>query len=199
LVEKGLEIGRSISKALTIADVGTGCGAIAISLAVHLPRATIYALDVSAVALEVAALNRRRHRVERNVHLFQGDLLSPLPEPVDLIVANLPYVSGGEWEQLPRAITAYEPRSALDGGPDGLDIIRRLLAQARSHLKPQATILLEIGATQGEAMTEVARRSFDNPPTLLRTPHFSRATVEVVQDYAELDRMVVIEVQADSC
>jgi release factor glutamine methyltransferase len=186
LVEKGLEIGRAASHPLTIADVGTGSGAVAISLAAHLPQAIIYALDASPQALEVAALNRRRHSVERRVHLLQGDLVSPLPEPVDLIVANLPYVSGAEWEQLPRTITAYEPRSALDGGPDGLDAIRRLLAQARYHLKSQAMILLEIGATQGKAVTDLARR------------HFPRATVEVVQDYAGLDRMVVIEVQADS-
>jgi release factor glutamine methyltransferase len=206
LVEKGLEIGRATSPPLTIADVGTGSGAIAISLAMHLPRAIIYALDASSEALEVAALNCRRHRVERRVHLLQGDLLSPLPEPVNLIVANLPYVSWAEWEQLPRTITAYEPRSALDGGPDGLDAIRRLLAQARSHLKPQATILLEIGATQRAAVTDLARHSFDNPSALrlcsgqalLRTPHSSTATVEVFQDYAGLDRMVVIEIQADS-
>jgi release factor glutamine methyltransferase len=209
LVEKGLEIGRAASYPLTIADVGTGCGAIAISLAVHLPQAIIYALDASPEALEVAALNRRRHSVERRVHLLQGDLLSPLPDPVDLIVANLPYVSWAEWEQLPRTITAYEPRSALDGGPDGLDAIRRLLAQAR-QLKPQTTILLEIGATQGAAVTDLARHSFDNPSTLRRgsgqallrtglsTPHFSTATVEVVQDHAGLDRMAVIEIQADS-
>lgn len=199
LVEKGLEIGRAAPYLLTIADVGTGSGAIAISLAVHLPQAIIYALDASPKALEVAAINCRRHNVERRVHLLQGNLLSPLPEPVDLIVANLPYVSEAEWEQLPWTITAYEPRSALDGGPDGLEAIRRLLAQARSHLKLQATILLEIGATQGAAITDLARRSFDNPLTELRTPHFSTAKVEVVQDYAGLDRMVVIEIQADSC
>ena len=186
LVEKELEIGRAASRPLTIADVGTGCGAIAISLAMHLPQAIIYALDASPEALEVAALNRRRHSVERRVHLLQGDLLSPLPEHVDLIVANLPYVSSAEWEQLPWAITAYEPRSALDGGPDGLDAIRCLLAQARPHLKPQTTILLEIGATQGATVTNLARH------------HFSTATVEVVQDFAGLDRMVVIEIQADS-
>ena len=195
LVEKGLEIGRAASHSLTIADVGTGCGAIAISLAAHLPQAIIYALDASSAALEVATLNCCRHGLEGCVHLLQGDLLSPLPEPVDLIVANLPYVSWAEWEQLLRTITSYEPRSALDGGPDGLEAIRRLLAQARSHLKPQATILLEIGATQGAAVTDLVRHSFDK----LRTPHFSTATVEVVQDYAGLDRMVVIEVQADSC
>jgi release factor glutamine methyltransferase len=211
LVEKGLEIGRAASHPLTIADVGTGCGAIAISLAVHLPQAIIYALDASSAALEVAALNRRRHRVGRRVHLLQGDLLSPLPESMDLIIANLPYVSGAEWEELPRTITAYEPRSALDGGPDGLEAIRRLLAQAGPHLKPQTTILLEIGATQGAAVTDLARRSFDNLSTLrrgsgqallrtgLRTPHFSTAPVEVVRDYAGLDRMMVIEIQADSC
>jgi len=186
LVERGLEIGRAASHPLTIADVGTGSGAIAISLAVHLPQAIIYALDASSEALEVAALNCQSHSVERRVHLFQGDLLSPLPEPLDLIVANLPYVSWAEWEQLPWTITAYEPRSALDAGPDGLDAIRRLLAQARSHIKPQATILLEIGATQEAAVTNLARH------------HFSRVTVEVVQDYAGLDRMVVIEIQADS-
>jgi release factor glutamine methyltransferase len=186
LVEKGIEIGRAASYPLTIADVGTGSGAIAISLAVHLPQAIIYALDASSDTLEVAALNRRCHSVEGRVHLLQGDLLSPLPKPVDLIVANLPYVSGVEWDLLPRTIIAYEPRSALDGGPDGLDAIRCLLAQARSYLKPQATVLLEIGATQGAAAADLARR------------HFPRATVKVVQDYAGLDRMVIIEIQANS-
>jgi len=186
LVEKGLEIGRAASHPLTIADVGTGSGAIAISLAVHLPQAIIYALDASSDALEVAALNRRCHGVEGRVHLLQGDLLSPLPKPVDLIVANLPYVSEVEWDLLPRTIMAYEPRSALDGGPDGLDAIRRLLAQARSYLKPQAKILLEIGAAQGAAVADLAGR------------HFPIATVEVVQDYAELDRMVIVEIQANS-
>jgi release factor glutamine methyltransferase len=206
LVEKGLEIGQRASRPLIIADVGTGSGAIAISLAVHLPQALIYALDASSEALEVAALNCRLHGLEGRIHLLQGDMLSPLSEPVDLIVANLPYVSWAEWEQLPRTITAYEPRFALDGGSDGLDAIRRLLTQARFHLKPQATILLEIGATQRAAVTDLARYFFENPSTLrrgsgqalLRTPHFSRATVEVVQDYAGLDRMVVIELQADS-
>jgi release factor glutamine methyltransferase len=186
LVEKGLAIVQAASYPLTIADVGTGGGAIAISLAVHLAQARIYALDASSEALEVAAFNRRRHRVEKRVHLLQGNLLSPLPEPVDLIMANLPYVSWAEWEQLPRTITAYEPRSALDGGPDGLDVIHCLLAQARFHLKPQATILLEIGATQGTAVTNLARR------------HFPAATVEVAQDYTGLDRMVIVEVQTDS-
>lgn len=171
-----------------VADVGTGSGAIAISLAVHLPQALrpssgqalVYATDVSPEALEVAARNCRRHCIEDRVHLLQGHLLEPLPEPVDLIVANLPYVSQGELAQLPPEINCYEPREALNGGPDGLDHIRRLLAQAEGHLKPGGVVLLEIGATQGEAVVALARR------------HFPVARVEIARDYAGLDRVVMV-------
>jgi len=163
-----------------VADVGTGSGAIAVSLAVHLPQALVYATDASPGALEVAARNCRRHRVEDRVHLLQGHLLEPLPEPVDLIVANLPYVSQAELAQLPPEISRYEPREALDGGSDGLDHIRCLLAQAREHLKPGGVVLLEIGATQGEAVVALARR------------HFLAARVEIAPDYAGLDRIVMV-------
>jgi release factor glutamine methyltransferase len=177
LVEKAIEISQPQS---VIADVGTGSGAIAISLAVHLPQALVYATDASPAALEVAACNCRRHGVEDRVHLLLGRLLEPLPERVDLIVANLPYVSEAEWAQLPPEISRYEPREALDGGPDGLDPIRRLLAQAEGHLKPGGVILLEIGATQGAAVVALARR------------HFPAARIEIVQDYAGLDRVVMV-------
>jgi release factor glutamine methyltransferase len=163
-----------------IADVGTGSGAIAVSLAVHLPQAVVYATDASPEALEVAACNCRRHRVEDRVHLLQGHLLKPLPEPVDLIVANLPYVSQAELAQLPPEISLYEPREALDGGSDGLDHIRRLLAQAKGHLKPGGVVLLEIGATQGPTVVALAKR------------HFPASRVEIMQDYAGLDRVVMV-------
>ncbi len=178
LVEKAIEISQRRS---VVADVGTGSGAIAVSLAVHLPQALVYATDASAGALEVAARNCRRHGVEDRVHLLLGHLLEPLPEPVDLIVANLPYVSQAEWAQLPPEISRYEPREALDGGPDGLDHIRRLLGQAGGRLKPGGVILLEIGATQGAAVVALARR------------HFPAARVEVVRDYARLDRVVIVQ------
>jgi len=177
LVEKAIEISQRQS---VIADVGTGSGAIAVSLAVHLPQALIYATDVSSAALEVAARNCRRHGVQDRVHLLQGRLLEPLPGPVDLIVANLPYVSEVEWAQLPPEIRCYEPREALYGGPDGLDHIRRLLAQARGYLKPGGSILLEIGATQGEAVVALTRR------------HFPTAEAEIIKDYAGLDRVVMV-------
>lgn len=178
LVEKAIEISQRQS---VVADVGTGSGAIAISLAVHLPQILVYATDASPAALEIAARNCRRHSVEDRVHLLQGHLLEPLPEPVDLIVANLPYVSQAELAQLPPEISRYEPREALDGGPDGLDCIRHLLAQAEGHLKPGGIVLLEIGATQGEAVVVLARRNFP------------AARVEIARDYAELDRVVIVE------
>jgi release factor glutamine methyltransferase len=118
--------------------------------------------------------------VEDRVHLLQGHLLEPLPEPVDLIAANLPYVRQAELAQLPPEISRYEPREALNGGPDGLDHIHRLLAQAGGYLKPGGVVLLEIGATQGEAVVALARR------------HFPVARVEIVQDYAGLNRLVIV-------
>jgi len=177
LVERAIEISQRQS---VVADVGTGSGAIAVSLAVHLPQVLVYATDASLGALEVAACNCRRHCVEGRVHLLQGHLLEPLPEPVDLIVANLPYVSQAELAQLPPEINCYEPREALNGGPDGLDHIRRLLAQAEGHLKPGGFVLLEIGAAQGPAVVALAKR------------HFPAARVEIARDYAGLDRVVMV-------
>jgi len=112
---------------LRLADIGTGSGIMAISLAVHLPQATVYATDASAEALLVAAANAARHGVSNRVHLLHGELLDPLPVPVHLIAANLPYVPSGVLPTLDRDVVDYEPLAALDGGPDGLTHIRRLL------------------------------------------------------------------------
>lgn len=168
-------------KHLVAVDVGTGSGAIAISLALACPRLTLYATDLSAGALEVAARNARRHDVAHRVQLLHGDLLAPLPEPVHLIAANLPYVSEKEMVQLPPHIARFEPRLALDGGPDGMAVVDRLLTQARSHLQPEGIILLEIGAAQGGMALARARQ------------HYPHAQVTVRQDYAARDRLLVIQ------
>jgi len=186
LVERAIEIAQARNLRL-IADVGTGCGAIAISLAVHLPQVIVYATDSSPGALEVAAHNCRRHGVEDRVYLLLGHLLDPLPEPVDLIAANLPYVSEAELAQLPPEISRYEPREALNGGPDGLDHIFRLLAQAGGYLRPRGAVLLEIGATQGPAVVALAKR------------HFPEARVELAKDYAGLDRLVIMKRKDQKC
>lgn len=181
LVEEALQFGRLREPPLLIADVGSGSGVIAVTLAVHLPLATVYALDGSAGALEVTEENARRLGVAGRVQSLVGDLLDPLPGAVHLITANLPYVTSSEWEALPPEIKDHEPRAALDGGDDGLFLIRRLLATARKHLRPGGAMMLEIGASQGARATALARASFP------------QASVRLQQDYAGLDRLVVVE------
>ncbi|MBI2852939.1 MAG: peptide chain release factor N(5)-glutamine methyltransferase [Chloroflexi bacterium] len=157
LVEQMLAFARE-SQGISISDVGTGSGAVAVSVAVHVPKCKIYAIDVSPAALKVARKNCEKHGVLDRVTLLQGDLLDPLPEPVDLIVANLPYVRE---EELSKVNTQpFEPSLALNGGADGLDVIRRLVAQAEGKLRPGGVLLLEVGAGQSEAVAELLRQVY---------------------------------------
>jgi release factor glutamine methyltransferase len=167
-----------------VVDVGTGSGCIAISLAVKLPEARLIATDISSDALALATENARRHKVSARIQFLRGDLLAPLPVRAEGIVANLPYVTTAEWERLARNIRNYEPRAALDGGPDGLTYIRRLLSQAAQRVKPDGWLLLEIGATQGQAVTALARRTFP------------LAAINLHRDYAGLTRIVEIQLRA---
>jgi release factor glutamine methyltransferase len=179
LVEVALTIARQRQFSL-LAEVGVGSGAVAIALAVNLPQVQIYATDSSPDALAVAEENCRRHQVLDRVHLLHGDLLEPLPEPVELIASNPPYVSRDELKTLEPEITDYEPVQALDGGADGLAQVRRLLEQAAPCLEPSGLLCLEIGATQALAVNEIVRREFPS------------ATVAVVRDLAGLDRVAVV-------
>ncbi|MBI4297837.1 MAG: peptide chain release factor N(5)-glutamine methyltransferase [Chloroflexi bacterium] len=164
-----------------VADVGTGCGAVAIALARAMPRLQVYAIDVSPGALEMADLNSRHHGVEEQVRLLQGDMLGPLPYPVPLIVANLPYVSDAEYPALPREVRDFEPAAALRGGPDGLDPLRRLLAQATGRLSPGGALMAEIGHGQGKRAVSLARKAF--PP----------AEISVLPDLAGMGRVLQVK------
>ena len=177
----------------TVVDVGTGSGCIAVSLAVHLPGSAIIAIDISPAALAVAHRNVERHRVADRVRLMVGDLLTPRPGPVDLIVSNPPYIPTGDCASLPASVRDHEPRLALDGGQDGLSVIRRLLAQAPAVLRcpepalsaaegrPGGALLVEIGADQGRAALRLA------------SAFFPQAEIRVHPDLARRDR--VLEVQ----
>lgn len=182
LVERALWLAShmSLSGPLRIADVGTGSGCIAVALAVHLSHALIYATDVSAEALAVAQRNAAMQGVASRIRFLWGDLLSPVPQSVHLIVANLPYIPAQEWETLPPEVGRFEPRSALDGGSDGLDLVRRLLTQAPSYLLSGGALLLEVGAGQGETVTRRARAAFP------------QAKVELIPDLAGHARVVQV-------
>lgn len=135
---------------LTFIDVGTGSGAIAVTLAKKLPIARGVAIDVSAAALAVARQNAERHGVADRLRFLAGDLLEPLGDdpPVDLVVSNPPYVATTEWDALAAEVREHEPRLALDGGTDGLAIIARLIDAAPARLKPGGRLVLEVGCRQ---------------------------------------------------
>ncbi|MBE7468579.1 MAG: peptide chain release factor N(5)-glutamine methyltransferase [Anaerolineae bacterium] len=171
----------SDSSQFTIADVGTGSGCIAIALAKHLPSVSIFALETSPAALSLARRNAEKHGVAASITFLSGDLLAGLTEPADLIVSNPPYVSRSELAAAMPEVSRYEPRLALDGGEDGLDVIRLLLPQAREKLKPGGALLVEIGSTQGPAVRQLAQF------------HFPGAAVEVKKDLAGLDRLLVVK------
>ena len=175
LVERALGLARE-KPVGSIADVGTGSGAIAVSLALNLPRARIYATDVSEAALRVARLNCRRHGVADRVCLLEGDLLDPLPEPVDLIVANLPYVTEAEVRK--QGLAAFEPELALNGGYDGLEKVRDLCGKLDEKLYPEGTLLLEIGLGQSQTVAGLLRGLFP------------LARIEITPDLSGIDRVV---------
>ncbi len=139
-----------------IADIGTGSGAIIVTLGTKHPTATLFAVDRSPDALEVARTNATRHNVA--VTFLEGDLAAPLGAhaPFDLIAANLPYIPTAELAGLAPEVRA-EPIAALDGGPDGLDLVRRLIATAPSLLAPGGALVLEIGAGQADATAALCR------------------------------------------
>ncbi len=161
---------------LAVADIGTGSGALAVTFARQRPQCTVYATEISADALDVARANARVH--DAQVRCFHGHLAQPLIKrgiKVDLLMANLPYIASDELDTL--EVSRWEPRTALDGGPDGLAYIRELLTQTPSVCHSGAQILLEIGADQGAAVSRLGRDVLD-------------LECSVLKDYANLDRIV---------
>jgi release factor glutamine methyltransferase len=167
----------------TIADIGTGCGTIAVSVSHALPNARVIATDQSLNTIALAKRNAGQHGVESRIDFRLGDLLEPLTEPVDTIAANLPYVCTDDWKALPPEIREHEPREALDGGADGLRIIERLLHAVPPILATRGALFAEIGDGQESAATTIARAILPG------------ATVDVLDDLSGKARVLTIRLQ----
>lgn len=173
---------RFAGRRFRLADIGVGCGAIAVSVACALPEAQVIAVDISKRALRLARRNASKHGVEDLIEFVQGNLLRPLKASVDIIAANLPYVCTPYLDSQPPEVREHEPRRGLDGGPDGLTLIRRLLRQAPSYVKPGSALFIEIGEEQGAAAARLASQSFP------------RVKVDIKHDLSGLDRVLVVRV-----
>jgi len=178
LVDAALEVLRETSGP-TLADLGVGSGAIAVSLAVCLPDAHVFGTESSSAALELAGRNVERHGVGDRVELRLGDLFDPLRGlSFHAIVSNPPYIPTAEIPTLQPEIARYEPRGALDGGPDGLDYYRRIVPDALAFLRPSGVLLVEVGAGQSPEVCSLFRGQ-------------GYTGVQAVRDYSGIERVVI--------
>ncbi|MDK1118718.1 MAG: peptide chain release factor N(5)-glutamine methyltransferase [Anaerolineae bacterium] len=180
LVERAIHWLHSGAEILNIADVGTGSGCIAVAIAKNVPEASIIATDISWPALAIADRNGRKHNVADQIDFVQCDLLSPFTKiSFNLICANLPYIP----TQTLLGLDVYksEPTLALDGGREGLELIRRLLSSATELLTPKGMLLFEIEASLGDSSLSLAKSIFDS------------AKVQLHQDLSGRDRLVEIK------
>jgi release factor glutamine methyltransferase len=152
-----VHVGRAPSPAdLRLADVGTGSGCIALALAKELPHAEIHATEISPAALEIARANAARHQLEDRVQFHQTDLLQGLERGAfDFVVSNPPYVGESEEDQVQLEVRKYEPRNAVFAGPTGVEVIERLIPQARDTLKPRGWLVMEISGTVAERVRQL--------------------------------------------
>jgi release factor glutamine methyltransferase len=165
-----------------VIDMGTGSGAVVIALARHRPGHRYFAFDISAAAIETARANAAAVNAD-NIVFSAGDLFAPLgedPEKFDLIVSNPPYIPSARIPELAPEISRYEPSAALDGGPDGLAVIRRIVASAPSFLNPDGRLMMEIGHDQAGAVSRLAAETGDFSDVLF------------VRDYAGYERIAII-------
>jgi release factor glutamine methyltransferase len=166
-------------------EIGCGTGVIAVSLALAVPRLTLWATDVNPAAVEVTTRNARRHGVEARVTVLRGSRFDPLPGHlggrVDLLVSNPPYVRSGDIAGLDREVAEHDPHTALDGGADGLDFYRALAAGFGDWLRPGGAIALEIGDDQADEVCAILAAS-------------GAVEAEVRKDYADRDRIVTARV-----
>ena len=181
VVDVALERVERIRSEPTIVDIGTGSGAIILAIASHVERADLWATEVNSAALDVARKNAERLEHERTVTFVQGDLLAPISRRVDMIVSNPPYIPTAQIDSLQAEVRA-EPVIALDGGPDGLGLFRRLLSQAKGKMAPGGALIVELMPEQMDEASDLVRRAF---PTA--------SEIEVRNDLMGNSRVLVVD------
>ncbi len=167
---------------IRIVDIGTGSGAITLSLAHYLGNAHVYSIDISDTALEVATENSKKLGLESKVTFLKGDLFNPLEElklhsSIDIIVSNPPYIPTKDILDLQKEVAEYEPKLALDGGEDGLDFYRRIVAESGKYIAHGGVLAFEIGYNQGNEVKELMAGGFKD--------------IEIIKDLSGHDRVVV--------
>ncbi len=181
LVENVLR--SNVQSAKSILDVGTGSGAIAVSLAKHLPGANVVGIDTSEEALAIARKNAGRHRVTERCRFLRSDMFDNVEGVFDLIVSNPPYIPSSDMDGLQPEVRDWEPRAALDGGPDGLRYIRLLIEQTPAHLKPAGNLWFEFGFGQSRKIEEMlaSNRNYKD--------------IRIIKDYSGIDRIASAQLQ----
>ena len=180
LVDEAIRIAKryTFKNKISIADVGTGSGCIAISLIKTIPNSEVIATDINYKALTIASCNIQRYDIEHRVHLVQTSLLNGIENKFDLICANLPYIPTNKLMGL--SDLKYEPFQALDGGSEGLDLINRLLEDIKNKIQPGGTIFLEIESTQKQNILNMCNSAFP------------KSSKNILNDLARQPRLAII-------
>lgn len=183
LVDEAIKLSVTSRKPLAICDIGTGSGCIAIALAKRLKNIEIYATDTSNNILKIAKKNAKKHKVLNKIIFLKGGLLNPLENhKIDIVVANLPYLTTKQWLSTKLDIRKHEPREALDGGRNGLDYIKKLLHQAWQR-KDVKIIILEIeGKRQANKIKKLAKE------------YWPKCKTKIKKDLRGLDRVAIISI-----
>ena len=183
LVDTAIVQAKSLDKSeISIVDVGTGSGAIAVSLALNIPTSSVIAVDISESALTIADDNRRAHGLYSRVKLRRGSLLEPIVEKIDILVSNPPYIRSDKLTSLQEEVLK-EPMVALDGGYDGLELIKKLLFQAVDKMSNPSVILFEIDSDQAAEAVKLSQQFF---PSAITT---------VLKDLSNNERAVLLEIR----
>ena len=185
LVQTAITISKKMRKEnIKIADIGTGSAAISIAIALNIPNSLVHACDISYEALEIAAENINKYSLEDKILLNQGDLLEPILDEMDIILSNPPYIPNFQISSLPQEVL-NEPRIALDGGKDGLQVISRLMKESVNKLSGAGAMVIEI-------TPELSGKT-----VLLAREHFPEANILILKDLMENDRAILINRSSD--